>query len=290
MKLLSFKGILHLCYAIGFTFIAIVALVASPYYGLPLGERPHNMMHDQFKPGGLWGHGLGIIGSSMVLLLFLYSARKRQRFGLRAGRLSRWLDVHIMFGILGPLLITLHTAMKFHGLVSISYYSMVVVALSGVFGRYVYMQIPRDTRGDAMSMGQVRSRIDEVRGSLIDRLPPDIVAGVDRFVGEVRDHRSSGLAALFQAARADLVRPWRLRRLKRYLRRGKTHVSEHEIRQIVRLAKEEAMLVRRMARMDAMTRTLHYWHVFHKPFAYIMITIMMIHVAVAVSFGYTWVF
>jgi hypothetical protein len=209
---------------------------------------------------------------------------------LRAGRLSRWLDVHIMFGILGPLLITLHTAMKFHGLVSISYYSMVVVALSGVFGRYVYMQIPRDTRGDAMSMEQVRRRIDEIRGSLTDRLPADVIQGVDRFVGDVRDQRSSGLAALFQAARADIARPWRLRRLTRHLRRGKTHVSEDDIRKIVGLAKEEAMLVRRMARMDAMTRTLHYWHVFHKPFAYIMITIMMIHVAVAVSFGYTWVF
>ena len=59
---------------------------------------------------------------------------------------------------------------------------------------------------------------------------------------------------------------------------------------MVQLARKQAVMIRRIALMDTMTRLLHYWHVFHKPFAYIMIAIMFVHVAVAVSFGYTWVF
>jgi hypothetical protein len=226
----------------------------------------------------------------MVLLLLLYSVRKRQKLGLRFGPLSRWLDVHILFGVIGPLLITLHTAMKFSGIVSISYFSMVLVALSGVFGRYVYMQIPRDVRGHALGVDEVRARVQEIRESLGERLPADALIGVQRFVGEVEPDDSMAGGALFRAMRNDLTRPWRVRRLRRFLSRGQREVPERELRKIVRLAREQSMLIRRMAMMDAMTRTLHYWHVFHKPFAYIMIGIMLLHVGVAVSFGYKWVF
>ena len=285
MRLFSFKGILHLAYVIGFAFVAIAAFTGAPYYVSPLVDRPHHDMHTALKPGGIWGHGLGIVGSAMVLLLLLYSLRKRRRLGLRSGSLSRWLDVHILFGVIGPLLITLHTAMKFGGIVSISYFSMVLVALSGVFGRYVYMQIPRDVRGHALGVDEVRRRVNEIRESLVERLPADAVAGVQKFVGEVSpDHLVAG-SALMRAARNDLTRPWRVRRLRRFLKAGHGEVPERELREIVRLAREQSMLIRRMAMMDAMTRALHYWHVFHKPFAYIMIAIMLLHVGVAVSFG-----
>jgi hypothetical protein len=35
---------------------------------------------------------------------------------------------------------------------------------------------------------------------------------------------------------------------------------------------------------------LRYWHVAHLPFALIMLVIMLIHVAVALIFGYNWIF
>ena len=61
------------------------------YYLLPLKDRPHDVMHTLLKPGGLWGHGYGIIGSSMILLLFIYSLRKRNFLGLRFGKIKNWL-------------------------------------------------------------------------------------------------------------------------------------------------------------------------------------------------------
>jgi hypothetical protein len=39
-----------------------------------------------------------------------------------------------------------------------------------------------------------------------------------------------------------------------------------------------------------MSELLHHWHVFHKPFAYVMLFIMVLHVGVTVAFGYTWIF
>ena len=102
---------------------------------------------------------------------------------MRVGPLRRWLDVHILFGIMGPLLITLHTAMKFHGIVSISYFSMIAVASSGVFGRYVYMQIPRDSRGNAMSLHNARKRVADIQRAIAEEyeLPGDAARTVKEF-------------------------------------------------------------------------------------------------------------
>jgi hypothetical protein len=290
MNPLTFRGFLHLLYVIGFTFVVVAALVGAPYYSLPLGDRPHAEMHTQLKPGGIWGHGIGIVGSAMVLLLLLYSARKRERLGLRFGPLSRWLDIHIFFGVIGPLLITLHTAMKFHGIVSVSYFSMVIVALSGVFGRYVYMQIPRDARGHALGIEEAQKRVQALRVSLADHLPPDAVEGITRFAGAAGEYNLSAPKAVMRTFVHDLTHPMRQRKLRKFLRAGTRKLPKEEIREVERLAREQSVMVRRVAMADTMTRLLHYWHVFHKPFAYIMIAIMFVHVAVAVSFGYKWVF
>lgn len=113
------KTILIILYATGFLFALMVAAKGLGYYVLPIGQRPFSGLHRTLKPGGLWGHGLGILGSSMLLLLFLYSARKRNVLGLRFGKMSYWLNIHIFLGIMGPVFVTLHTAFKFGGIVSV---------------------------------------------------------------------------------------------------------------------------------------------------------------------------
>lgn len=291
MRLLSFKGFLHTLYGVGFTFVAIAAFLGFPYYTLSIGDRPHSEMHQAFKPGGLWGHGLGVIGSTMVLLLFLYSLRKRRKMGLRFGRVSRWLDIHIFFGIIGPLLITLHTAMKFGGIVSISYFSMVIVALSGVFGRYVYMQIPRDARGDKMDLAKARETLSGIKERMASdyHVAPKTQAHIDRFVRVSADENISGFLAVTQALWKDATLSIRARMLRRALVRD-PKVPTRDVAKIMELAKADSLLGRRIVMLTTMTRVFHYWHVFHKPFAYIMVGIMFLHVAIAVSFGYTWVF
>ena len=61
--------------------------------------------------------------------------------------MKTWLEVHIFCGIVGPVLVTFHTSFKFNGIVSVAYWSMVAVVLSGFVGRYLYVRIPRSLRG-----------------------------------------------------------------------------------------------------------------------------------------------
>ena len=128
------RTILFLLYAVALAGAVLLASYGYRYYVMPIIQRPHSPQHEYLKPGGLWGHGVGILGSSMMLLLFLYSARKRQLFGLRMGKIRYWLNIHIFFGIMGPVFVTLHTSFKFGGIVSISYFSMLAVMFSGFIG------------------------------------------------------------------------------------------------------------------------------------------------------------
>ncbi len=279
-------------YATGFVFVAAVAVTGLPYYTLSLAERTHSAMHAQLKPAGMWGHGLGIIGSAMLILLLVYSIRKRRKLGLRAGGLNRWLDIHIFFGVMGPLLITLHTAMKFHGIVSISFFSMVAVALSGVFGRYVYMQIPRDARGHAMDLKKARSRVDKIQEDLSSehKLPENLVQSIARYAGVSNRTGTSKTRAILHSIGRDLTLNSRTRRLRRSLRKAGTDLPAPVIDEVIALAKESSLLERRIAQVDSMNEMFHYWHIFHKPFAVVMYVIMVLHVGVAVAFGYRWIF
>ena len=58
---------------------------------------------------------------------------------------------------LGPILVLFHTAFKFGGIVSISFWSMVAVFLSGIIGRFIYIQIPRTIEGRELSLSEIKN-------------------------------------------------------------------------------------------------------------------------------------
>ena len=58
------------------------------------------------------------------------------------GSLRAWFLVHLAFGIGGPLLILFHSGFRLHSLnASVAFWCMVLVALSGGMGRYVYLRV-----------------------------------------------------------------------------------------------------------------------------------------------------
>lgn len=288
---MTFKLVLRTLYVVSIGIIVLIALAGLPYYLTSVSERPHSELHADFKPGGLWGHGLGIIGSSMIIIMLSYSLRKRRKFGLKKGPLNKWLSIHIYLGVIGPLLITLHTAMKFGGIVSISFFSMVAVVLSGVFGRYIYMQIPRDSRGHALTLEKSQARLDAIEARLRDEhdMPDDVLVRIRKIANQgVREDMGAMRAIMSTSWHAITVR-FRVGKLKRYIKARRRNIPAATLSEIVRLAKEQSMLKRKVSFLDSMNNALHYWHVFHKPFAYLMLIIMVLHVVVTVSFGYRWI-
>ena len=95
----------------------------------------------------LFGHGMGILGFSFMLMTeTLYSLRKRSR-SVRWGRMSSWLEFHIFTGLVGPYMVLLHTSWKFNGIAGVTTLFTVIIVVSGFIGRYIFTRIPRTLDG-----------------------------------------------------------------------------------------------------------------------------------------------
>lgn len=269
-----------------------IGFTGYQYYTLPLQERPYSPLHASLRPGGVWGHGLGILGSTMMLLLFLYSARRRNLFGLRFGKIRHWLNIHIFFGIMGPIFVTLHTSFKVGGIVAVSYYSMIAVMLSGFVGRYLYVQIPRALSGDELPLKQMEEKNKLMTRLLIENygVSPKLLKKIQIIAGGNFAQDLKGLSVLFFILRNDLFRPFRIRRLKKQILRHSRSIPAYEITDLIELIKQKSLLMRKMALLSSIQPLFHYWHVVHKPFAYVMVIIMFLHIAVTLLFGARWIF
>ncbi len=282
---------LYALYALTIVAVLYLVLEGWSYYHLPLTERPHHALHDSFGPSGLVGHGIGIFGSLMMVVLLLYSLRKRTRFMQKAGNIRYWLNYHIWLGVTGPTLVLFHTAFKFGGIVSISFWSMVAVVLSGVIGRYIYLQIPRSLSGHELSARDLADMDRDLQLQLaeIHGMDERTLAEIQNVTSPERASSKEGLASIGRWIGDDLKLRGKLRSVRRKLRAAGT-VSSMDIHILVKLAKERAKLRRRMAFLSQAQKLLHHWHVFHKPFALVMLVIMVVHVVVTVLFGNRWVF
>lgn len=88
------------------------------------------------------GYYLGLVGGVIMLMAYVYSMRKHFKVLRYIGSMSRWLRIHIAFGIIGPFMIILHTTFQFNSLNgTMAFFSMIAVMASGVMGRYLYSRV-----------------------------------------------------------------------------------------------------------------------------------------------------
>lgn len=278
------------------TLVTIVVLVTlfllyegMPYYSTPIEERFYRPDHKWFKPSGVFGHGLGIVGTLLVLIgVFGYIAKKKYRSLARFGRLKYWLEFHIFLCTLGPIMILFHTAFKFGGIVSVSFWSMVAVVASGVIGRFIYIQIPRTIEGRELSLNEVKAmkvNLDEILNSsyqLNDSSKKIILeaSSVNRLASE---------SGIFSKLTGNYFKNKKtIWKIKNVLKENK--LSKQDIKKVVNLVKDEISLNNRIDRLQTMQKLFKYWHVAHFPFAVIMLIIMVIHVGITLAFGYHWIF
>ncbi|RMI00125.1 MAG: hypothetical protein D6681_11445 [Calditrichaeota bacterium] len=287
----SFKTFLRWLYLVSFALYGYFLIDGLPYYLTALQERPYHPQYEDLHPGGFRGQGFGVIGAAMMCFMLLYTLRKRSRRMRNWGKLKHWLDIHIYFGIMGPLFIILHASFKVHGLVAVGFWSMIAVALSGVVGRFLYRQIPRTDDGRQLQLRQLMAADERYSRQLQETLvlTPVELAWLDDFI-EREARKNGGLMAwLWEAALEGVRRPLQLRRLRRLFKR-ELYLTEPHLHRVVHLAWRQIHLRRRMQRLDKIIRWFNYWHIFHKPFAIVLYVIMVIHIGVAIWLGYTWIF
>ena len=108
------------------------------------------------------GHLMGWLGLGITLLVFVYPIKKRASQNRRWPR--GWFRVHMVAGMMGPLVILLHSGAHLHALVPLlALTAMAVVTVSGIVGQgihYLALRTLNDRRRQLHDQGLSADEID----------------------------------------------------------------------------------------------------------------------------------
>jgi len=209
--------------------------------------------------GTLAGHAVGIAGSVLLLMTLIYPFRKRL-LGQRGRKnpISR----HMTFGLLGSVLIVVHSGGYFTSLiVSLDFIILVAVAMSGIAGMFLFQRI--------------RKTLKEYR------------------------QESADLKALFRHKRKEISEP-ELRRYFRFETDEKEQEEEHVDRELSEYAMRRCEELERLAEAigdvtysiqvyHTTQRLFSKWSLLHIHLAFFLIALMGTHIATSLYYGLPWV-
>jgi hypothetical protein len=225
------------------------------------------------------GYALGIVGGSLMLLLLLYPVRKRGRLLRNFGPTKYWFKAHMLFGVLGPLCILFHSGFKLGSLNSnVALLCMLLVASSGLVGRYFYTRIHHGLYGRKATLQELQQHSALLKQSLSEQLQqtPVLLDRVTAFEAGVAS-QPRNLLASFVTLLSLGVRTWFV-----YLTVALTPITRHAPykRQLVRHIGAHLASIRKVAEFHFYERLFAIWHVLHLPLFLILIASGVIHVIV----------
>jgi len=244
-----------------------------------------------YTPGSHLGYYMGLVGSVFMAMLLLYPLRKRLRFLQRAGPLRNWFRAHMFLGIAGPVLVMFHSTLKIGSLnAAVAFYSMILVAGSGIIGRFIYTKIHNGLYGRKATVQERQERLgltgDAVKSKF--HFAPDVERRLAAFEAYAMDESRRGMVGLRRfvavALRARWLRWSTLREVRRVLTAAAPD-RDWDSREIARrLYVAERMLreylgaLQDVAQFRIYERLFSLWHVLHVPFVYMLVICAIVHV------------
>ena len=218
------------------------------------------------------GYALGIVGGTMMLLLLLYPVRKHWRRARNWFHIKHWFRMHMIFGVLGPVLILFHSNFQLGSLNStIALFCMLLVSLSGLIGRYAYRKIHRGLYGERIKFSDLISEYETIRNLLIERNKE--AASHYQSLLKIGDETLTNRHHL-SAARKHLHR---LRYIRREMRR---ELNDPEQEQYTKVAIHFSNQLITLNNYIQFERVFSLWHLFHMPIFFMMIISAIVHILV----------
>jgi hypothetical protein len=259
--------------------------VGADFYLSDLQSRVEHNAYDSLRPGGLVGHGYGIVGTVLILANLLYLARRRlARWSL--GSMATWLNLHVFTGLVGSLLVLFHSAFQFRTpIAQVTAMSLGVVVVTGIAGRYLYALTPRPDRA---GLERALASLDELAPGCSARVHHALAAHKVTQVDShrwllaklatvpiwVRDARARGLIVSYAIEDAPMEAVLD-RKERRRFRKAKRAVRKYATREVVAVGASSL---------------LQSWRGFHRLLALILVLLVPVHIAVAWIYGYRWIF
>lgn len=234
---------------------------------------------------------IGLVGGLLMLSLLLYPLRKRIVAFERLGKMEHWFKFHMVAGIVGPLLVLFHSTFKTGSLNgAAALYAMILVAASGVMGRFIYRHIHRGLYGKKLTLEEAAIQVTECAEHVrsVYALRPDIEPRLKSFHDEAFHPDGSWLARVWRF----ITLRWKSRRLAKRVRGDakkalvkqfkKTGGGRREVVMHYRLAREQIDRyldsVVMASQLSVWEKLFSFWHIVHIPFLYLLVFSGVVHV------------
>jgi hypothetical protein len=278
-------------------FLLSIAIYGASYYMLPIDQRPYSEKHALLRPSGTVGLKLGILGTVLFFIIFLYALRKVIPWLGRMGTARHWMDFHVIAGVSAPIVIAFHASFKFQGIAGVAFWIMLAVALSGVVGRYLYAQIPRSLNAAEMSLSELHENERTLAEFLLVQsvFTEQQLGRALQFISPDDAGRLGPLGAVARLILLDFGMPLRMARLRRSAGCASSGFSSlggllksrnPELEAIIAIVRQKASLTKRVLFLGQTRKLFHLWHVIHRPFSYAFALLAALHIAVVLGLGF----
>src|SRR6202140_2036005 len=262
-----------------------IVTAASVVWGM------HAHLERYITPQRGLGYWLGIIGGSLMLVLLLYSARKRLSWLRWLGGIPAWFEFHMVLGVVGPILILFHANFSLGATNSnVALVSMLLGALRGVIGRYIYTRLHARLEGHEDTLEQLKTVGEKLRSQTTSiSFLPGLLEGIDRVEQRLIKAPKGGVARFMHlstgAVRMMMAR-WIVRReimeaVQKARRQESLIVARHATR-LGEVARQYAYrrldAGRRMTEYKMYARLFSFWHVLHIPLFFMLLIAGFVHV------------
>ena len=258
---------------------------------LVLAWGRHAHLERYISPERGIGYWLGIAGGSMMLLLLIYSARKRAAWLRWIGSIPVWFDIHMTLGVVGPILVLFHSNFSLGATNSnVALFSMLLVAGSGVVGRHIYTRLHARLDGHEDTLEHLKAAGAGLAAQTdsVAFLPGllEALEGVEkRYIEPPKNpllkpiHLATGalrVVAARWAMRSEIERAVMRARAKKPALMGSRGRLVAEAARLY--AKRRLDAGRRMTEYQVYARLFSYWHILHLPLFFMLLIAGIVHV------------
>ena len=237
------------------------------------------------------GYWLGIVGASLMGALLLYPLRKRLRFLHAIGPTRFWFRMHMVFGLVGPLLVLYHCNFQLGSFNSrVALFCMLLVAGSGIIGKHFYAAIHRGLYGRKTSLAELQkdlaASLEKSHGLAV--IMPQLVARLDELSKELQGCRVTRSLGVRRSLKWTFTHHYtRLslwltarRELKNAARQNDIVARDYQrlMRAASRYIRDYTQLTGRVAQFSFYERLFALWHILHLPIFFMMVLSVMFHI------------
>ena len=265
------------------THIFMTSLAVVLYFGWL--NRDDNYLSAETGPGYL----LGIVGGSLMLILLMYPLSKRVALLTRWIPVRYWFGIHMLFGIIGPVMILFHSNFHLGSTNStIAMVCMLLVAGSGLVGRYIYVHIHHGLYGSRITLKELNEESENNHTKLLDMYT--VGGDLKKRLGVMEEKALQPYTGLLTNIRHVISLAFSARRLKKDVKRLVKEDSKvaqpgeiparslPDNTAVIDSVNRYVLALRRTAAFKLYEGLFSLWHILHLPLFFMMIITAVIHI------------